>query len=72
MWFIPYQCQDSMLQKIWWEGNRFFAPIEAKSLVLIILVKFAIKGDSLTFPHILAYIWSSKAPNRVRLNSLKN
>jgi hypothetical protein len=45
-----------MLQKIWWEGNRFSAPIAAKSPVLIILVEFASRGGNLTFPHIFTYI----------------
>ena len=43
MWFILSRCQDSMLQKLLWEGDRFSTPITTKSPVLIILVESANK-----------------------------
>jgi hypothetical protein len=55
-----------MLQEFLWERKRFFAPIVTKAPpppVLLILIESASRGDSLTFPCIFAYIWSSGAPN---------
>jgi len=68
---IPFRCQDMVLQNFWRGGNQFMSLSRLKFLILSILAETANRGDNSTFPQVFTCIWSFRALNQGRSDSLE-